>query len=44
MLRYFPEGFLINTQDNLKAISTSDTFINAYNENRILEARASYCD
>lgn len=44
MLRYFPEGFLINTQDNLKAISTSDAFINAYNENRILEARASYCD
>ena len=44
MLRYFPEGYLINTQDNLKAISTSDTFINAYNENRILEARASYCD
>ena len=44
MLRYFPEGFLINTQDNLKAISTLDSFVNAYKENRILEARTSYCD
>lgn len=44
MLRYSPEGFLINTQDNLKAISSLDGFVNAYNESRILEARTSYCD
>jgi small subunit ribosomal protein S1 len=44
MLRYFPEGFLIYTQENLKATSTLEGFINAYNENRILEARTSYCD
>ena len=44
MLRYFPEGFLINSQENSKAISSLDGFINAYNEGSIVEARTTYCD
>ena len=44
MIRYSPEGFLINTQENAKATSSLEDFMSAFNENRIVEARSTYCD
>ncbi len=44
MTSYLPEGFLINTKENIHAISTYEGFYKAYLEKRPLEARAIYCD
>ena len=44
MLRYSPEGFLINTQENARITSSFECFMSAFNENRTVEARAAYCD
>ena len=44
MISYLPEGFLINTQENIFAISNYDGFYKAYLDKTPLEARANYCD
>ena len=44
MISYLPEGFLINTQENIFAISSYDGFYKAYLDKTPLEARANYCD
>ena len=44
MTNYSPEGFLINTKENVFAISSYDGFQKAYLEKTPLEARANYCD
>lgn len=44
MANYLPEGFLINTKENIKALSSYDAFYKAFTEKKQLEARAIYCD
>ncbi len=44
MISYLPEGFLINTKENIHAITNYDGFYKAYLEKNPLEARAVYCD
>ncbi len=44
MTNYLPEGFLINTKENIFATSNYDGFHKAYLEKTPLEARAAYCD
>ncbi len=44
MNKYLPEGFLINTPDNIRYLSSYDFFYKAYIEKVPLEARAAYCD
>lgn len=44
MISYLPEGFLINTKENIFAISSYDSFYKAYLDKMPLEARANYCD
>lgn len=44
MTRYLPEGFLINTKENIQALSSYDAFYKAYLDKKPLEARAVYCD
>ena len=44
MLRYSPEGYLLNAQENAKILSSFEGFLSAFNENRIVEARTTYCD
>ncbi len=44
MTNYLPEGFLINTKENIYALSSYDAFYKAYTEKKQLEARAIYCD
>ncbi len=44
MTSYLPEGFLINTKENIHCISTYEGFYKAYLEKKHLEARAVYCD
>lgn len=44
MTNYLPEGFLINTKENIFATSSYDGFYKAYLEKTPLEARAAYCD
>ncbi|MDR1564200.1 MAG: S1 RNA-binding domain-containing protein [Oscillospiraceae bacterium] len=41
---YKPEGWLIDTQENQKALKTLASLQQAYRERRILEARAIICD
>ena len=44
MNNYLPEGFLINTKENIHFLSSYDAFHQAYTNKRQLEARAIYCD
>ncbi len=44
MITYLPEGFLINTKENIHSLSSFDAFYKAYIENKQLEARTTYCD
>lgn len=44
MMSYLPEGFLINTKENINTISSYDAFYRAYLEDSPVEARAVYCD
>ena len=44
MSLYFPEGFLIKTEENIKALSSLENFKDAYKKGIPLEARASFCD
>lgn len=44
MTNYLPEGFLINTKENIHALSSYEAFYKAYTEKKHLEARAIYCD
>ena len=44
MTNYLPEGFLINTKENIFATTSYDGFHKAYLEKTPLEARATYCD
>ncbi|MEE1503316.1 MAG: S1 RNA-binding domain-containing protein, partial [Acutalibacteraceae bacterium] len=44
MTNYLPEGFLINTRENIHALSSYDAFLKAFTEKKHLEARAIYCD
>ncbi len=44
MINYLPEGFLINTRDNIHSLSSYDAFYKAYTDKKPLEARAIYCD
>ena len=44
MTNYLPEGFLINTRENIHALSSYDAFYKAYIDKKQLEARTVYCD
>ncbi len=44
MTAYLPEGFLINTTENIRNLSSYDLFYKAYLDKTPLEARANYCD
>ncbi len=44
MNRYYPEGELINTPENIHAISSIETLEGAMHSRTILEARAAVCD
>ena len=44
MANYLPEGFLINTIENTRYLSSYDFFYKAYIDKKPLEARAGYCD
>lgn len=44
MSLYLPEGFLIKTEENKKALSSFENFKEAYKAGTVLEARASLCD
>ena len=44
MTNFLPEGFLINTRENIHAISSYEAFHKAYTDKMQLEARAIYCD
>ncbi len=44
MSLYLPEGFLIKTEENKKALSSFENFKEAYKAGTVLEARASSCD
>ena len=44
MSLYLPEGFLIKSEENIKALSSFENFKEAYQQGVVLEARASTCD
>jgi small subunit ribosomal protein S1 len=44
MTNYLPEGFLINTKENIHALSSYEAFYKAFTDKKQLEARAIYCD
>ena len=44
MSLYLPEGFMIKTEENLKALANIENFREAYQKGKPLEARASSCD
>ena len=44
MSLYLPEGFLIKTEENKKALSSFENFKEAYQKGIPIEARASSCD
>lgn len=44
MTNYLPEGFLINTRENIHALSSFEAFHKAFTDKKQLEARAIYCD
>ena len=44
MTNNLPEGFLINTKENIHALSSYEAFCKAFNDKKQLEARAIYCD
>ncbi len=44
MSEFFPEGYLIDTIDNKIALSSYNNLMDAYNNEKILEARATVCD
>ena len=44
MAGYYPEGRLIGKEENINALMSLSSLNEAYNERRILEARAIVCD
>ncbi len=44
MLKYLPEGKLINTKENIHALRTIDSIRDAYKSSTILEGRVVLCD
>ena len=44
MTKYFPEGFLFETEENKEAIKTLTSLENCFKENKIIEAKALMCD
>ena len=44
MTNYLPEGFLINTRENIHNLSSYDAFYKAFTDKKQLEARTIYCD
>ncbi len=44
MKKYYPENYLIQTEDNQSVFSSKATLKEAYYSGKILEARASLCD
>lgn len=44
MISYLPEGFLLNTHENKRTISSYESFYKAYTDGTVVEARALYCD
>lgn len=44
MTKFYPEGYLINTQANNNALSSISALKDAMNQQTILEARATLCD
>ncbi len=44
MIRYFPEGWLLKTEDNRRALSSYTEIERAFSEGRVLEAVAEMCD
>ena len=44
MKNYLPEGFLLNTKENIHTLSSYDAFYKSFTDKKHLEARATYCD
>ncbi|MBR2876204.1 MAG: S1 RNA-binding domain-containing protein [Clostridia bacterium] len=44
MSLYLPEGFIIKSEENVKALSDMEHFKEAYQKGKALEARATSCD
>ena len=44
MFKYLPEGKLVNTKDNIRALKNPDSIRDAYKSGKILEARVILCD
>lgn len=44
MRKFLPEGFIIDSEENRAALSSSSALIGAMHERRLLEARAILCD
>lgn len=44
MKKYFPENYLIHTQENKNALSSVAAIKEAYHSGKIIEARATVCD
>lgn len=44
MIKYLPEGKLINTRENTAALKSPDTIRDAYKNGTVLEARVMLCD
>lgn len=44
MKKYFPENYLIHTQENKNVLSSVATLKEAYHSGKIIEARATVCD
>ncbi len=43
-MKYFPEGYLMDTEENKLSLSSTTFLSEAHRENKILEARAVVCD
>ncbi len=44
MMTYSPEGFLINTKENKRLLSSYEEFKKAYSDKTPVEARVTFCD
>lgn len=44
MIEFYPEGWLIDTNENRNSLSSMSSITDAFHEKKILEARATVCD